>query len=69
MSFDMLIGTISSHLSLLPEVIEMTSFDRYKPVSQVLGECWPIVQVELTSRYLDLFLLFQKWSFLWSEYL
>ena len=43
MCFDMLIGTIASHMSLLPEVREMTPFGRPDLVLQVSEECWFLI--------------------------
>jgi len=39
MSFDMVIGTTGSHLSLLP-LREMTLFGRGEPASPIPEECW-----------------------------
>lgn len=55
MCFDVLIGTMGSHMSLLSEVKEMIPFGRGEPVSQIIEECClylkarnpPIAQVEL----------------------
>jgi hypothetical protein len=40
MSFDVLIDTTRSHMSLLPVVREMTPFGRWEPISQIPKEHW-----------------------------